>query len=241
MIIVDYSTKKVLQGKLWQYDYGQALRFQGGNLHKAQEIHFSLEETEGDSITRIGVTKDGVTDVVIPDMMLENNDSEVDYPVYVFIYNRDTESGETVEKFVLNVLSRSKPEHTGGSDDGDAFGKVIEAVNNAAERAETAEKQAEGWAHGREDMPDREEDNAMYYAEKAAQTAMEIPGQVEDAKTEIDRYVEGKEEELKGETGDVYFAAFKVVDGRLVMYSDPEIDKVRFVRIGSRLYYILNF
>lgn len=146
MIIVDYSTKKVLQGKLWQYNYGQVLRIQGGNLQKAQEIQFALEETGGDSLTRIGITQGGVTDVVIPDTMLENNDSEVDYPVYVFIYNRDETSGETVDKFVLNVLSRSKPEHTGGSDDGDAFGKVIEAVNNAAERAESAEKQAGEYA-----------------------------------------------------------------------------------------------
>lgn len=142
MIIVDYSTKKVLQGKLWQYNYGQVLRIQGGNLQKAQEIQFALEETGGDSLTRIGITQGGVTDVVIPDTMLENNDSEVDYPVYVFIYNRDETSGETVDKFVLNVLSRSKPEHTGGSDDGDAFGKVIEEVNSAADRAEESERQA---------------------------------------------------------------------------------------------------
>ena len=142
MIIVDYSTKKVLQGKLWQYNYGQVLRIQGGNLQKAQEIHFALEETGGESVPRIGITRDGVTDVVIPDTMLENNDSEVDYPVYVFIYNRDETSGETVDKFVLNVLSRSKPEHTGGSDDGDAFGKVIEEVNSAAERAESAEQKS---------------------------------------------------------------------------------------------------
>lgn len=142
MIIVDYSTRKVLQGKLWQYSYGQVLRIQGGNLNKVQEIQFAIEETGADSLTRFGVTKDGVTDVVIPDTMLENNDSEVDYPVYVFIYNRDETSGETVDKFVLNVLSRSKPEHTGGSDDGDAFGKVIEEVNSAAERAESAEQKS---------------------------------------------------------------------------------------------------
>lgn len=142
MIIVDYSTKKVLQGKLWQYNYGQVLRIQGGNLQKAQEIQFALEETGGDSLTRIGITQGGVTDVVIPDMILENNDCEVDYPFYVFIYNRDETSGETVDKFVINVLARSKPEHTGGSNDGDTFGKVIEEVNNSAERAETAEQQS---------------------------------------------------------------------------------------------------
>ena len=63
----------------------------------------------------------------------------------------------------------------------------------------------------------------------------------EDAKKSIDKYVTEKEAELKGETGNVYFAAFKVVNGRLMMYSDPEIDKVRFMRVGSRLLYRLNF
>ena len=224
-----------------QWNYGKVLRIQGLNLPKAVEIHFSLEKTAGQAIPRIGTTKDGVTDVVIPDSLLENEGELQDYFVYVWIYLTDATSGRTEHSLSLKVKARSKPEIPGGDDNADPFREAIEEVNNAADRAETAEKQAEGWAHGREDMPDREEDNAMYYAEKAAQTAMEIPGQVEDAKAEIDQYVQGKEEELKGETGDVYFAAFKVVDGRLVMYSDPEIDKVRFVRVGSRLYYRLNF
>ena len=55
----------------WQYDYGQILRIQGLNLPKAVEIHFSLTEKSGESITRIGTTKDGATDVLIPDSMLE--------------------------------------------------------------------------------------------------------------------------------------------------------------------------
>ena len=93
MIIVDYSTKKSTARKAVQYNYGQVLRIQGGNLQKAQEIQFALEETGGDSLTRIGITQGGVTDVVIPDMILENNDCEVDYPFYVFIYNRDETSG----------------------------------------------------------------------------------------------------------------------------------------------------
>lgn len=142
MIIVDYSTKKVLQGKLWQYNYGQVLRIQGGNLQKAQEIQFALEETGGDSLTRIGITQDGVTDVVIPDVMLENNDSEVDYPFYVFIYNRDDASGETVEKFALNVLARSKPENFTAPEDTKLFQEAIKTVNESAERAESAEQQA---------------------------------------------------------------------------------------------------
>lgn len=242
MIIVDFKDEnyKSVTG-LWQWDYGQVLRIQGLNLPKAVEIHFSLQESGGEAKKRVGFTKDGATDVVIPESMLENEEPLGNYDIFAFIYLTDDTSGQTEYKICMPVKARPKPEAFDKPEDGEIFREAIKAVNNAADRAETAEKQAEGWAHGREDMPDREEDNAMYYAEKAAQTAMEIPGQVEDAKAEIDQYVQGKEEELKGETGDVYFAAFKVVDGRLVMYSDPEIDKVRFVRVGSRLYYRLNF
>ena len=45
----------------------------GLNLPSAVEIHFSLQETGGTSVSRVGVTKDGVTDVIIPDSMLEND------------------------------------------------------------------------------------------------------------------------------------------------------------------------
>ena len=49
-----------------------------------------------------------------------------------------------------------------------------------------------------------------------------------------------KHENLKGDTGNVFFAAFKVAKGRLKMYSDTTIDKVNFKRIGSRLKYRLK-
>ena len=57
--------------KVWQYDYGQILRIQGGKLPKAVEIHFSLEQSRGNSVTRIGTTQDGITEVPIPDALLE--------------------------------------------------------------------------------------------------------------------------------------------------------------------------
>lgn len=58
-----------------------------------------------------------------------------------------------------------------------------------------------------------------------------------EAKKDIDIYVQNKHESLKG---NVFFAAFKVVRGRLKMYSDPTIDKVNFRRTGSRLKYRLK-
>ena len=226
---------------LWQYDYGQTLRIQGLNLPSAVEIHFSLQETGGASVSRIGVTKDGVTDVIIPDSMLENDGATKDYDMFAFVYLTDATSGQTEYKINLQIESRPKPEVPGGGENPNIFHEAVQAVQKSADKAAESEKQAEGWAHGREDLPERAQDNAKYYAGQAADTAAKIPGRVEEAKEEIDRYVQGKEEQLKGETGNVYFAAFKVVNGRLKMYSDPEIDKVRFIRIGSRLLYRLNF
>lgn len=233
--------KSVWATGLDQYDYGAVLRIQGLHLPPAVEIHFCLQKTGGVAPRRVGTTKDGVTDVVIPDSMLENGDTTQDYSIYAWVYLTDETSGSTERKITMKVRSRSKPEAFDRPDDAELFREAIAAVNEASERAETAEKSAEGWAHGHEDYPERDEDNAKYYAGKAKDIIAEIPGQVEDAKKHIDGYVAGKEHELKGETGNVYFAAFKAVNGRLKMYSDPEIDKVRFVRIGSRLMYRLNF
>ena len=141
MIIVDYNDIGIKCG-LWQYDFGQVLRIQGGNLKSAVEIHFSLQETGGEAVTRIGTTKDGVTDVVIPDTMLINDDIDDKYNIYVFIYIADRESGETEKKFALEVKSRPKPEAFDATEDKKLFEEAIKAVNESAERAETAEQQA---------------------------------------------------------------------------------------------------
>lgn len=181
MITIDYNTRKVLAGKLWQYDYGQVLRIQGGNLNKVQEIQFALEETGADAMPRFGVTKDGVTDVVIPDVMLENNDFEVDYPFYVFIYNRDDASGETVEKFALNVLARSKPENFTAPEDTKLFQEAIKTVNESAERAEKSEQQAA--EHAEQTKADAQKTTAdRQEVEKLVESVSGISEQVETVK-----------------------------------------------------------
>lgn len=224
---------------VWQWDYGQILRIEGLQLPPVVEVHFSLQEKGGESLIRIGTTQEGRTDVIIPDCMLENEDTVQNYIIYAFLYLAGKEAGQTEKKIAIHVKAR--PKIRGGNDNPNIFHEVVELVNDAVGKTEEAKKQAEGYAHGREDLPERSEDNAKYYAEEAKKTVKEIPGQVEDAKNEIDTYVKDKEAELKGDTGNVYFAAFKVVNGRLKMYSDEEIDKVRFVRVGSRLLYRLNF
>lgn len=156
---------------VYQWDYGQVLRIEGLKLPNMVEIHFSLQETSGEAKTRIGVTKDGVTDVVIPDSFLENEGIGDNYKIFAWVYVADRDSGSTEYKITIHVKARAKPEITHGGQDGEVFQEAVEAVRDAAKRAAESEKQAEGWAHGREDLPERAEDNAMYYAGKASEDA----------------------------------------------------------------------
>lgn len=169
--------------ELDQYDYGQILRIQGLNLPPAVEIHFALQKTGGTSKNRIGITKDGVTDVPIPDSMLENGDTEDDYSIYAFIYITDETSGQTEYRITLRVKARPKPEVPGGGDNPDIFHEVMETVRKAMEAAAESERQAEGWAHGREDLPERAQDNAKYYSDQAREDSM---------KTDADRKEVGR-------------------------------------------------
>ena len=119
----------------WQYDYGQILRIQGLNLPKAVEIHFSLTEKSGESITRIGTTKDGATDVLIPDSMLEKETNQ-NYSMYAFIYLSDVTSGNTEYRIAIMVNTRPKPEIPGPPEEPEIFRETIEAVNQAGHTKE---------------------------------------------------------------------------------------------------------
>ena len=126
---VNYTT-------LDQYDYGQILRIQGLKLPKTVEVHFSTQETGGTSITRVGVTKDGVTDVLIPDSVLENGDTTQNYSIFAFVYITDATSGKTEYRAKLEVKARPKPEVPGGNDNPDVFRDAVLAVRESALKAE---------------------------------------------------------------------------------------------------------
>ena len=127
---------------LWQWDYGQQLRIEGLHLPTAVEIHFALQETGGEAITRVGTTKDGVTTVTIPDSVLEGNratwTADKAYNIYAWVYLSDKSSGETIKRITMQVKSRPKPEAFEAPGDGEIFHEAIEAVNDAAKRAEEA-------------------------------------------------------------------------------------------------------
>ena len=127
---------------VWQWDYGQELRIQGLNLPAAVEIHFALQETGGEAVTRVGVTQDGITTVPIPDSMLEGAGSSKDYQIYAWVYLADQVSGETIKRIKIQVRARPMPEAFEAPEDGEIFRQAIEAVNEAAKRAEDAGKEA---------------------------------------------------------------------------------------------------
>ncbi len=126
------------QGSLWQYDYGTVLHLTGPELPAAVEIHFATVERGGESETRIGITADGVTEVKIPDALLEMAKTQ-DYSLYAFVYLDDGKSGQTEYKILMTVRARPKPgeEHPDTEKD-HPLADAVRAVNAAADRVETA-------------------------------------------------------------------------------------------------------
>lgn len=122
---------------IWQYDFGQILRIEGLGLPDAVEVHFSLQKTGGEAKRRIGVTKDGVTDVRIPDFILEE-ESSVKYEAYAFIYVSDRIHGNTTKKIIMEIEARPKPEAFNKPCEAQIFQDTIEAVRESMAGAEAA-------------------------------------------------------------------------------------------------------
>lgn len=154
-----------------QWDYGQILRIQGLQLPTAVEVHFALIDSK-DSVTRIGITKDGVADVVIPDSMIEAGKN-----IFAYVYLRDSESGQTEYEIKIVVTTRAKPEAFDTPEDKELFAQAIEAVNEAADRAEKAGQAAtEAAGQAAEDAQQTAQDRAE--VAKMVETVTDISEQV---------------------------------------------------------------
>ena len=167
---------------LWQWDYGQQLRIEGLHLPTVVEIHFSLQEAGGEAVPRVGVTKDGVTTVTIPDSMLEGTGAVRDYQVYAWVYLSDRTFGETTKQIMMKVKARSKPEAFDAPGDGEIFHQAIEAVNDAAKRAEEAGDKAVSAA-----------DEAKAAATQTAEHLQVVQGLAEQVETNADTVAQDKQ------------------------------------------------
>ncbi len=158
---------------LWQWDYGQTLRIQGVKIPAAVEVQFSTTERIGETVTRIGVTKEEVTEVPIPDTLLEGNGASHDYVIYAFIYVEDAISGKTEHKIAMNVRARPKPEAHATAEEGELFRQAIAAVSESADRAESARDLAEGsarTAQGSAEAAEQAKNEAVKAAESIKNT-----------------------------------------------------------------------
>ena len=164
---------------LWQWDYGQTLRIQGVKIPAAVEVQFSTTERIGETVTRIGVTQDGVTEVPIPDTLLEGGGTTQDYTIYAFVYIENGDSGKTEYRVSMKVRARPKPEAHATPEEGELFRQAIVAVAESADRAESARKSAETSAD--------EAKTAKENAETAVKNAEAFKTEAETARSEAVR------------------------------------------------------
>ena len=86
------------EGFLWQYDYGQRMKFSGVELPMSYTVHFANSST-GDSIPAIG----DETGVGIPDQVLQSGKT-----VYFWLFlHPDANSGQTVYANMIRVHPRT--------------------------------------------------------------------------------------------------------------------------------------
>ena len=179
---------------LWQWDYGQTLRIQGTKLPAAVEVQFSTTDRIGETVTRIGVTKDGVTEVPIPDTLLEGGGTTQDYTIYAFVYIENGDSGKTEYRVSMKVRARPKPEAHATPEEGELFRQAIVAVAESADRAESARKSAEASAN--------EAKTSKENAETAVKNAEAFKTETETAKEEAVQAAAAAEKAKSGTAAD---------------------------------------
>lgn len=184
IIHVDFKGERIAQKyNLWQYDYNQILQISGLSLPAAVEIHFSLTEKSGKTETRVATTKNGITQVQIPNELLRNDEKSGNYSIFAFIYVVDEDSGNTEYEIILHVKSRPAPGEIGvDPDESHILDEAVNAVNAAADRAENAESNAKEYV--------ADAKKASSEASESAEKAKSDREAVEKLKSEFDTATE---------------------------------------------------
>ena len=206
---LDSTCKEIYTG-IWQHDYGQILRITGVDLPKAVEVQFSLRDKGGDTLTRIGTTVDGVTEVKVPDSFLKNENCTQNYLIYAWIYVTDDTSGNTEYQIILHVKSRPKPEEPTEEPlpEPNIFHETVEAVNAAADRVEQAEQNAKASAT-----------EAGKYATSASESATAAEKTKEDALKEVGEKKQEAIEAIQEQEEDSV--------GKITTHTDDEIQRIQ--------------
>lgn len=194
---------------VWQYDYGRVLRITGPELPPAVEVQFSLDEKSGETLSRVGTTVDGVTEVKIPDELLTHSATS-NYRIYAYIYLTDETSGSTKYEITIPVRVRSKPTSPAEDPetDPDLFRETVVAVNASAERAKMAEQNA------KESVTE-----AGKYAASASDSAVTAEKTKEDALRKVG--------EKKREAIEAIQNQEETSVGKITTHTDGEIQRIQ--------------
>ena len=194
---------------VWQYDYGQVLRITGTELPPAVEVQFSLDEKSGETLSRVGTTVDGVTEVKIPDELLTHSATS-NYRIYAYIYLTDETSGNTKYEITIPVRVRSRPTSPAEDPetDPDLFRETVVAVNASAERAKMAEQNAKASAT-----------EAGKYAASASESAVTAEKTKEDALRKVG--------EKKREAIEAIQNQEETSVGKITTHTDGEIQRIQ--------------
>lgn len=178
IIHVDFKEERIAQKyNLWQYDYNQILQISGLSLPATVEIHFSLTEKSGKAETRVATTENDITQVQIPNELLRNDGKSGNYSIFAFIYVVDEDSGNTEYEIILHVKSRPAPGEIGEDpEEKRILDEAVEMVNQAADRAEAAERGASDQAAAAE--------QSKTDAAESAETAKKYLAETEEVKEE---------------------------------------------------------
>ena len=173
------------------------------------EVQFSLDEKSGETLSRVGTTVDGVTEVKIPDELLTHSATS-NYRIYAYIYLTDETSGNTKYEIIIPVRVRSKPTSPAEDPetDPDLFRETVVAVNASAERAKMAEQNAKASAT-----------EAGKHAASASESAVTAEKTKEDALRKVG--------EKKREVIEAIQNQEETSVGKITTHTDGEIQRIQ--------------
>ena len=164
---------------LYQYDYGQVLKFTDITLPSTYEVHFA-QSGASTTVTVLG-DENGVQ---IPDQYLL---ADLDIKAYIYLHEEETD-GETVYQVLIPVIARPEPTDVEPTPvEQDIIAQTIAALN-------TAVTEADGYA----DDAEQSATEAQQYAQQAKESAESIDTSSFATKTDLRTVNDGLTNAING-------------------------------------------
>lgn len=202
--------RRCVVGPLWQYDYGQILKFEGIELPAIYEVHFS-NNPHGTAKVVYG-TEDGAS---IPDEYLTTgasvfawlflhsgqDDGGTEYQVEIVVRRRAKPTAEAPTPQEHDLISELIADMTVASEGARiAKDEAVAAAESASENRDAADEAAilaRSYAEGGTGTRNGEDtDNAKYWAQQASDAVDTALQDIEDAKADAVSVIESHESNM---------------------------------------------